>query len=115
MNTLKKYSIVTASLIIFLNLLFVGCQDEYSDSIEEQPFLSLNSDVNFDQLSEQEIYTVAQALKRIDIYKEGGLYHITQTSGAREWYWGNRDVQPCCSSGSLLLKEKEKRVNISRC
>jgi hypothetical protein len=24
-------------------------------------------------------------------------------------------VQPCCSSGSLLLKEKEKRVNISRC
>lgn len=62
----------------------VGCQqDETETSMEQLPYLSLNSKTDFSHLSMEEWKTVQNAARRIDVVVKDGLFSIKQTSGSQ--------------------------------
>jgi hypothetical protein len=81
----KKFKIVSFINVFLIVILvsFIGCQKEDKDIGNELPFLSIeSSDINFSNLSNDELKTVSLALKRINIVTKHGFYKIKQKSGS---------------------------------
>jgi hypothetical protein len=80
----SEFSIFVIGLATILgSLIFQGCQEDDITTDNGLPYLSVDSKIDLPNLSEQDMYTLQQALGRIEIYRNGGFYKIKQTSGAQ--------------------------------
>lgn len=78
---IKKVSVVSVFLMTIF-VFFTGCQKEFENTENRLTFLSIESDIDFPNLSKDELKTISLALNRIDIVKKNGFYKIEQKSGS---------------------------------
>ncbi len=85
MKNLRKsnlFSTCLAMLVSFSVIGFVGCERENVAESQFSEYLDLKT-YEMSKMSVEDMETIGQALQRLDISKQNGLYQIQQSSGAQ--------------------------------
>jgi hypothetical protein len=82
-NSFKKISMTSVAVVIALlaGCLIAGCQKEESFESNDLPFLSIGSDFDISNLSDEELHTIGLAFQRINVRLDKGFYKIKPISG----------------------------------
>ncbi len=85
MKNLKKSNLFSTCLVMLVSFSvigFVGCERENVAESQFPEYLDLKT-YEMSKMSVEDMETIGQALQRLDISKQNGLYQIQQSSGAQ--------------------------------